>query len=308
MLVLGVLLAAVAPSPVAAEVEDADSITELLAQSDYNGASHADILRLYQAIFDRTPDLDGAKYWIRVNNGEEDGSQHDVLAIAGFMSGSTEWSNTYNGTTDEQFVERVYSNVLDRDFDQSGFNYWLDLVRGTNVYGGNPDRSTLPRPDMVFYVTANDEFKNQFPFAATYSDTVLSGKQAGLTQAATTMMQLTREAKSVGASNVDPALLDSLLVGRTRSLSLAILRAMSFADEIYCEEGLYNSEAADLNPYCAINLDPGPNSTRAVTVHFFYFEYRSGIMIDYELDSGPFLGNYGPGDGAGSAIWVRFPV
>ncbi len=154
-------------TPVGAAIEDATSVEELLEQPDYNGESHAEILRLYQAIFGRYPDLEGAKYWIRVNNGAEDGTRHDVLAIAGFMSGSAEWSTSYAGTSDEVFLERVYTNVLGRDYDQSGFDYWLDTLKGTNATGENPDRVKLDRPTMVFYVTANPEFTKAYPFTPT---------------------------------------------------------------------------------------------------------------------------------------------
>ncbi len=160
-------LVATSVSPTAASVEDASSVEEILGQPDYNGESHAEILRLYQAIFGRAPDLDGAKYWIRVNNGAEDGVAHSVLAIAGFMSISPEWASNYEGTDDEVFLERVYSNVLGRDYDQAGFNYWLDTLRGTNTTGENPNGTILDRPSMVFYVTANPEFISQYEFAPT---------------------------------------------------------------------------------------------------------------------------------------------
>lgn len=136
-------------SPAAAAVEDATSIEEMLRQFDYNGESHASILRLYQAIFDREPDLEGAKYWIDINN-----QGFSDLDIAGFMSVSDEWASNYEGTTNAEFVEKVYSNVLGRDFDQDGFDYWLGLV----------DSGQLTRPGMVFYVTANPEFTNEYPF------------------------------------------------------------------------------------------------------------------------------------------------
>ena len=136
-------------SPASAAVEDATSIEDLLGQVDYNGESHASILRLYQAIFDRQPDLDGAKYWIDINN-----QGFSPLDIAGFMSVSTEWANNYEGTSNSDFVETVYANVLGRDFDQEGFDYWLGLI----------ESGDLTRPAMVFYVTANAEFINEFPF------------------------------------------------------------------------------------------------------------------------------------------------
>ncbi len=145
-------------------VQAAASVNEIVFADDYNPGSHAEVLRLYQAIFGRWPDLAGAKYWIRTNNGTENGTTYNVLEIAGFMSGSPEWANAYSGTTDAQFVEIVYSNVLGRGYDQGGYNYWLDLVRGTNQHEGNKDLAKLARHEMVFYVTANPESISGNPF------------------------------------------------------------------------------------------------------------------------------------------------
>lgn len=152
------------PNPATAStVQSANTVAEILSAPDYSFQAHAPKLRLYQAIFDRTPDVGGAKYWIDINN-----QGHDVLAIAGFMSGSAEWTNNYAGTSDREFLTRVYSNVLGRDFDQGGFNYWLDTLLGTNSYGGNPEFKKLDRSEVVFYITANPEFTSAYPFASTY--------------------------------------------------------------------------------------------------------------------------------------------
>ncbi len=167
-IVVGLVLLLAVAAPVEADVEDATSIDELVSQLDYNGSSHAQVLRLYPAIFNRVPDVGGAKYWIDVNN-----QGYGVLQIAGFMAGSEEWATTYNGTSDERFVEVVYSNVLGRGYDQAGYNYWLDLVKGTNDSGGNKDFAKLKRHAMVFYVTANVEFTRRYPFASTAGGHIL---------------------------------------------------------------------------------------------------------------------------------------
>lgn len=150
---LGALTLAVAPSAASADVvSEANTVEQILGSTDYNGGSHAEILRLYQAIFGRYPDVNGAKYWIDVNN-----QGHGVIAIAGYMSTSQEWANSYAGSTNAEFVTTVYSNVLGHDYDQDGYDYWLSLV----------NTGDLARPDMVFYVTANPEFLNRFPFSPT---------------------------------------------------------------------------------------------------------------------------------------------
>lgn len=141
-------LTASSPPP-ASTVQGALSVAQIVAATDYNPISHARVLRLYQAIFGRYPDLEGAKYWIDLNN-----RGHGVLAIAGYMSVSTEWSDTYRKTTNTQFVAAVYTNVLGRDYDLAGFNYWLELVQS----------GRLTRPQMIYYVTANPEFTRAYPF------------------------------------------------------------------------------------------------------------------------------------------------
>ncbi len=145
-------------------VKNAETIAELVGASDYDVRKYPPVLRLYRAIFAREPDVEGVKYWIRVLDGEEDGTEYGIIEIARFMSASAEWENNYAGTSPDQFVEIVYSNVLGRSYDQAGYNYWLDLVRGSNEFGNNPKRDRLTRPDMVFYVTDNEEFRNSYPY------------------------------------------------------------------------------------------------------------------------------------------------
>ncbi len=130
-------------------VANATSVDEIMSASDYDSAAHASILRLYQAIFGRYPDVDGAKYWIGVNNGG-----FSVVDIAGSMSVSQEWAATYGDASNADFVAAVYTNVLGRDYDQAGFDYWLGLL----------DDGSLARHELVFHVTANVEFTNAYPF------------------------------------------------------------------------------------------------------------------------------------------------
>lgn len=129
-------------------VGDALTVDQIQAASDYEDAD-ASILRLYQAIFARYPDTLGAKYWLGIRR-----RGYSIREIAGFMAASDEWSNRYDDLDNNGFVAAVYENVLGRDYDQDGYDYWLDLV----------DTGQLNRPSMVFYVTDNEEFIRQFRF------------------------------------------------------------------------------------------------------------------------------------------------
>jgi len=89
-----------------------------------------DIYRLYQAAFDRTPDVQGFGFWVdAADNGAS------LAVIAEDFSGSLEFSQTYGeGLTDEALIDIFYRNVLDRNADPEGAAYWLnELDSGSTV-------------------------------------------------------------------------------------------------------------------------------------------------------------------------------
>ncbi len=162
------LASVVITTPAGAEtltIGNAPTVAEIENAVDYKYEEDAPILRLYQAFFNRAPDLSGARYWLAVRR-----TNFNELEIAEFMSQGQEFKNLYDGTTDEVFVERVYTNVLGREFDQAGYIYWLDILKGTNVSGNNPERKSTDRPGVVNFITQNPEFTNSFPFGAPNPD------------------------------------------------------------------------------------------------------------------------------------------
>ncbi len=89
-------------------------------------ARHSDVLRLYWAFFDRGPDLGGAEYWIAQSN-----SCASLSDIAYSFQMSEEFKLRYGSLTGRSYLELVYNNVLDRQPDQSGADYWSsELSRG----------------------------------------------------------------------------------------------------------------------------------------------------------------------------------
>lgn len=83
--------------------------------------------RLYQAVFDRTPDLEGLGYWIR----QMDEGNGDQTWVASHFMGSEEFQSIY-GTPDtvsnNDFLGLLYQNALGRSPDQGGLNYWTDQL------------------------------------------------------------------------------------------------------------------------------------------------------------------------------------
>lgn len=90
--------------------------------------------RLYQAAFDRTPDDTGLRYWI--GELDEGTPLHDVAQ--GFLD-SVEFQTTYGSNlTDRAFVQALYENVLQRQGESAGLDFWVDRLAS-----GTFDRATV---------------------------------------------------------------------------------------------------------------------------------------------------------------------
>ncbi len=109
--------------------------------------AEADILRLYRAFLNREPDASGAQYWIGIG----EGASLDVIAEQ--FSISQEFTETYGDLSNQEFLEVVYQNVLGRQADDSGFQYWLALVD-----------DGLQRSRAVRWITASAEFRAAYPY------------------------------------------------------------------------------------------------------------------------------------------------
>lgn len=113
--------------------------------------------RIYQATLDREPDQQGFEYWTdELSSGK---SVSDV--ISSFLS-SPEFTAKYGNTTNGEFVTLLYQNVLDRDPDQGGYDYWVgELDNGTSRddvvvgFAESPEFKEALAPSLNDYMQAN---------------------------------------------------------------------------------------------------------------------------------------------------------
>ena len=92
-------------------------------------ASAAQVYRLYQAAFDRTPDEPGLGYWIE----QMDAGADFVNTIAASFVGSDEFRDLYGEEpSDTAFAEAIYANVLSRDPDAEGLAFWVNELDSGN--------------------------------------------------------------------------------------------------------------------------------------------------------------------------------
>lgn len=128
-------------------IGDATTLFAVIYATDYTPAD-AETLRLYRAFFERDPDLVGIKYWLGQSRA---GVDYDDMAWA--FANSDEFRARYSNVTDRQFLEIVYRNVLDRNPDQAGFDYWYGEIQGG-----------LARHLTVRWVAGSDEFSTRHPY------------------------------------------------------------------------------------------------------------------------------------------------
>ncbi|WP_151636056.1 DUF4214 domain-containing protein [Noviherbaspirillum aerium] len=99
--------------------ESFENRAQVILNSEGNSAQ---TYRLYQAAFDRAPDVSGLIYWNQMMN--KGLSLNDV---AYNFTASTEFASKYGSNlSNSQFLTELYNNVLNRAPDTLGLNYWLD--------------------------------------------------------------------------------------------------------------------------------------------------------------------------------------
>jgi hypothetical protein len=93
-----------------------------LALDTARGDNAGKAYRIYKAAFNRTPDTEGLGFWIAsLDNGN---SLNNVSQ--GFI-GSPEFQRIYGAnSSDTTFLTNIYTNVLGRNYDQRGYNFWLN--------------------------------------------------------------------------------------------------------------------------------------------------------------------------------------
>lgn len=81
--------------------------------------------RLYAAAFDRTPDLPGLGYWLaQMDKGMS------LLDVANAFIQNKEFVDMYGATrTHAGFLDKLYRNILDRDPDPKGFEFWVNAMK-----------------------------------------------------------------------------------------------------------------------------------------------------------------------------------
>ncbi|MFG6621393.1 DUF4214 domain-containing protein [Sulfitobacter sp. 1A05707] len=130
-----------------------------IAFDEFGNAGEA--YRLYQAAFDRTPDPEGLGFWIE----NYDQGNVNLVQMAEYFMQSAEFSAAYGdpaSLSDQAFLTLLYNNVLDRDPDQAGYDFWAaeqekgisraETIQYFSESAENVSNTTAAIDDGIWYV------------------------------------------------------------------------------------------------------------------------------------------------------------
>ncbi len=103
------------------------------------------VARLYEAYFLRNPDEVGFEFWLESWRGGV-----GLWDMSDAFADSEEFVQTYGALTDAEFVALVYQNVMERQPDQEGLDFWIAEIEGP-----------LTRGDMMAYFADSTEYRNK---------------------------------------------------------------------------------------------------------------------------------------------------
>jgi Ca2+-binding RTX toxin-like protein len=112
--------------------------------------------RIYAAAYGRTPDEAGLRFWTDVLDDRGDGppTDADKEFIAGFFLTADEYISKYGeNPTNEEFINKLYENVLHREADQAGYDFWLGVIASGQ---GKDDL-------LIWFTDSNENLENTAP-------------------------------------------------------------------------------------------------------------------------------------------------
>lgn len=111
-------------------------------------AKGGNVFRLYRAVFRRDPDNGGFTYWHTLHSR---GMSLEDVAVE--FAASPEFLLQYGNLNNRDFVRRLYLNVMHREPDQGGWDYWTDILSAGNSRG-----------NVVIWFSQSAEFARANPF------------------------------------------------------------------------------------------------------------------------------------------------
>ena len=124
-------------------VTRAGLVDAFLKTAEFDGSAGA-VTRLYAAYFLRRPDYGGLQFWLAQYR-----AGASLNAISNNFAASQEFTNRYGQLNNHDFVVLVYKNVLGRQPDQGGLDFWT----------GQLDSGAMTRGQVMLAFSESSEYK-----------------------------------------------------------------------------------------------------------------------------------------------------
>lgn len=123
----------------------ADLINDFMQSSEFAGKGKF-VAQAYLGVLARDADYSGFRHWLsQMENGGT-----ELQVITSFLQ-SSEFQNNFGSNLDNsQFVNRLYENILLRQPDSGGYNYWT----------GQLNSGSMTRPQLALAFLQSSEFQN----------------------------------------------------------------------------------------------------------------------------------------------------
>jgi hypothetical protein len=207
---------------------------------DIDGAA-GQVYRLYQAAFNRTPDLSGLGFWIAANQ-----NGRDVLGIASDFMVSAEFKTLYGDSpANLKLINAFYNNVLHRDGEKAGVDWWIAQMS-----------NGAPANGVLFGFSDSAENKNTLQAAMRNGFDFVPYQPGG----AILVKASSYENKAAAMAAIGPTAMPTLDNGEI------IGGVVAFAD--FLQDGSYTMVAASAN-FSREYTDEHGTPNRPSKVHFF---------------------------------------
>ena len=159
-------------------------IVQSLLDSNESKGRYGPAVRLYTAYFLRQPDYAGLMYWLGKMY-PTSGASSSLAQVSQAFAQSTEFVNRYGSLSNEGFVNLVYQNVLGRQPEALGRDYWIGqlnsgLSRGELMIGFSESTENKKNTtNATFVTTAYTAMLHQMP-SATENTRWVSDLNSGL--------------------------------------------------------------------------------------------------------------------------------
>ncbi len=108
-------------------------------------SNQGSVRRLYLGYLKRLPDPDGFADWV----GELDAGRESLASTSDGFAESTEFLNTYGSLNNTDFVTLLYYNILSRDPDNLGLQYWTNQLNSGASSRGEVMLGFSESPELV---------------------------------------------------------------------------------------------------------------------------------------------------------------